>query len=480
MSPTHRYLCNLLFWLSLRGGTVFRSLLLLLLACCLTAASSAAPPPRDVTAITTLTVAEAEDLVATESDMMLHSLVSLTPDVARVLTNFQGGLFLDGLKTISVDVASVLAGHKHVVCLNGLESLSPDVATILAESKGGILALNGVTDMSPDVAEKLSKHEGWLFIGGISTLAPEVVSPFAKHVGDVTFGTKGSITPEALAIVKANDHLHIGSYWLVQPEVSNLNDAAPAARAWTSRSGKALGNGSFLGMDGEHVRIQLASGKVGRIEKGKLSQEDIQFVERAAANAASAEDLVIEEDRPGGGAVQRSAMPSEILVATRLAWRELQEADARIVMEQFAFPSERFRAAAFAYSRIPLANADPTLVRHIQRCLEAHKQAAQVCFQYESEMNQIQARVNNAAGVGALIGGAASEPGTAEANAAGLALLFGGFAQASVTSESQALLAKMQAAWKTVGAEIDACANGDIEVAKYLSEKYGEPFLDAF
>jgi len=169
-----------------------------------------------------------------------------------------------------------------------------------------------------------------------------------------------------------------------------------------------------------------------------------------------------------------------MLQATRLAWDALMDADAALAAQPFSLPSEKFKATAYIYSKIPLQGVDPILQKHLIRSIEAHKAAIHACLSFESEMQEISQRVSQAAQFGQVLGGAASSPGEAASNAAGLGLLFGTFAEAGAMPEAQAAYNRMQMQMKPIVAELQLVAEADATVAKALSQKYGVPFVDVF
>jgi len=66
-------------------------------------------------------------------------------------------------------------------------------------------------------------------------------------------------------------------------------------RRWTSRLGKVLGEGVFIGIDDRVIRIKLTDGKVGRIHIDKLCTADKNFSKQASLALEEAEEPVMGE-----------------------------------------------------------------------------------------------------------------------------------------------------------------------------------------
>jgi len=148
------------------GGFVMRTLLALTLV--LTCSVGLADElPSNTREIETLTVEQAETLVGRNQwSLYLDGLITLSPDVAKILAQVKGQISLNGLTTLSKETAEQLAAppqEKHrsrSLSLNGLSTLSPAVAEELVKIKGQ-LSLRGLKSVESDVATILIAHESF-------------------------------------------------------------------------------------------------------------------------------------------------------------------------------------------------------------------------------------------------------------------------------------------------------------------------------
>jgi hypothetical protein len=146
-------------------------------------------------------------------DLHLNGLTTLTPVVAKEISQRNGDLHLNGLTTISNDTLKALAENKAggnsraVVYLKGLTAISDESAAILASwpkwcgelpvlttlSEKSALALassrkwNGnlpsIKTIAPEVAKALAQRQGNLSLDGLTTLSDEAAKEFAKLQG---------------------------------------------------------------------------------------------------------------------------------------------------------------------------------------------------------------------------------------------------------------------------------------------------------
>lgn len=182
----------------------------------------------ETAAIKSLTVAQAEQLIAEhEGPLDLSGLSTLPADVAAVLAGYDGDLVLDGLSSLSPQAAAALAAHAGsagravdpeaiaarvteafeegdlelsrfeeiiaefggdgpipAVSLGGLSEVTPDVAAALSQHMGDI-QLDGLKTLSLESAQALASHVGGLSLAGIDGLDPDVAEALIPHLGDV-------------------------------------------------------------------------------------------------------------------------------------------------------------------------------------------------------------------------------------------------------------------------------------------------------
>lgn len=131
-----------------------------------------------------LTVQQAEAIVAGESGVSVVGVTELSVEAAQVLSQFsKGDLRLNRVRTITPEVARALApqGKKGVTLWLGLTTITPEVAKALAAHSRGMLALNGLDDVSTDVASELAKFRGKLTLNGLRSLSRETAVELANH-----------------------------------------------------------------------------------------------------------------------------------------------------------------------------------------------------------------------------------------------------------------------------------------------------------
>lgn len=112
----------------------------------------------------------AEKLCERENFLALNTLIHLSDEAAKILSNFGGPLCLDGLTSLSDTAAESLGNHKgNTLSLRGVASLSDAAAASLSKHEGSLI-LDGLTVLSDAAAASLSTHEGSLSLAGLTSL----------------------------------------------------------------------------------------------------------------------------------------------------------------------------------------------------------------------------------------------------------------------------------------------------------------------
>lgn len=181
---------------------------------------------------------------------------------------------------------------------------------------------------------------------------------------------------------------------------------------------------------------------------------------------------------PSPVSLQNAAM----LEATQRAWAGMQAIDAEADnIDSGPYPSKGLRQVAYAYSQLPLANVDPAFVKHILRGIGVMKKAVTTLERIEAKRDQLDAQENSAAEFGAALGAAAAaNDGASPQQAAGISNFLGLMAAASTSGARSTLEAECANALRPIEAELKAFAQAEAELADYLSQKYGVPFIDPF
>ncbi len=116
--------------------------------------------------------------------LALDGLSSLSDDLAEALARHQGkGLSLDGLFRIEANTAAILAEYRGRLALNGLSSLTPAVAAELAEHRGKSLSFAGIQQLTPETARALARYEGDFYFEGLTELTGELAQAFHDFSG---------------------------------------------------------------------------------------------------------------------------------------------------------------------------------------------------------------------------------------------------------------------------------------------------------
>jgi hypothetical protein len=213
-------------------------------------AARAESPLIETQRIESLTVAQAEQLVATtqERKLQLGGLTSLSADGASALSAFEGTvLHLNGLKQITPETARALATSRaKVLDLGGLARPSADVVSALGEF-GGMGIMLGLDALSLEQARLLAAFKARrLRFTGTADLTVETATILATFPGDQLWFERGptKLTPEvARAIVSFKGPS------LALDGMTTLS--TDAARELASFRGEALRLGGLQMLSGE-------------------------------------------------------------------------------------------------------------------------------------------------------------------------------------------------------------------------------------
>lgn len=135
--------------------------------------------------LTTLNTVTATTLAKHGGETLaLDGLPSLSAELAESLARHQGkGLSLDGLLRIEATTAAALAEYRGRLALNGLSSLTPAIAAELADHRGKSLSLGGLRQLSPETARTLARYEGDFYLEGLTELTGELAQAFQEFSG---------------------------------------------------------------------------------------------------------------------------------------------------------------------------------------------------------------------------------------------------------------------------------------------------------
>jgi len=213
-------------------------------------AARAESPLIETQRIESLTVAQAEQLVATtqERKLQLGGLTSLSADVASALSAFEGTvLHLNGLKQISPETAGTLAtARAKVLDLGGLAAPPVDVLAALRDF-GGTGIILGLEVLSPEQARLLATFKARrLRFTGTADLTVETATALATFSGDQLWFERAptKLTPE---VARA-----IASFKGPSLALDGMTTLSPdAARELASFRGEALRLGGLQMLSGE-------------------------------------------------------------------------------------------------------------------------------------------------------------------------------------------------------------------------------------
>ncbi len=244
--------------------------------------------------LTTLTPVVAKDISQRNGDLHLNGLTTISNETLKALAEHKAGgnsrpvVFLKGLTTISDEGAAILAAwpkwcgelpalttlsEKSAIALassrkwNGnlpsLKAISSEVAKALAGRKGN-LSLDGLTTLSDEAAKELAKHQGGtLSLNGLKELSDNSAVAFAQHDGRLSLNGITAISNGAAVSLGK----HKGD-WLFLDGVTTLSDEG--AKSLAQRSGIVSLSGLTTLSDGG-VRVLKANPKIVLAEKFRSS-----------------------------------------------------------------------------------------------------------------------------------------------------------------------------------------------------------------
>lgn len=149
----------------------------------------------------------AEALVRNANHLSLGGLGTISPELAEVFGKYRGDLILNGIASMTPGVAAAVARGKGFLCLNGLTTLSPETARALAGNSTQQLALNGVSEISHEVARGLAATRSDLYVNGLKNMTPEVADALVSYDGNGLWLTgldKRVVAPEIVATLRRN------------------------------------------------------------------------------------------------------------------------------------------------------------------------------------------------------------------------------------------------------------------------------------
>ena len=216
--------------------------------------------------------------------------VAATDDVKITSQHSSTGPFeAEDARRITADVTDIVLRAS---------SIEPDAAAILAKHTASLLIR--VAELSPETAAALAQCRGALSLKVTSPVQREVLENLRKYRGtELQFESPGN-SYSASNTEPEVDRKRVPTS--PRDRGTEADERGPSAdeyaqlRRWTSRSGKALGEGVFVGIEDGAVRIKLKDGTVGRIRIDKLSANDQDFSKKASAALEEAEELVMEEE----------------------------------------------------------------------------------------------------------------------------------------------------------------------------------------
>lgn len=245
-------------------------------------------PLKETQRIESLTVAQAQQLVATtqERKLQLGGLTALSADVASALSAFEGTvLHLNGLKHISLETARALATSRaKVLDLGGLGKPSAEVLSALGEF-GGTGIMLGLEVLPPEQARLLATFKARrLRFTGTADLTVEAATILATFPGDQLWFERAptKLTPEvarAIASFKGPS--------LALDGMTTLS--TDAARELASFRGEALRLGGLQMLSGEAAEA---------IANFKGKQLDCHALYTTLMNIGRDGPLTLEQARP--------------------------------------------------------------------------------------------------------------------------------------------------------------------------------------
>ena len=221
--------------------------------------------------------------LASQEELDLFGLTSLSDDAAVVLSKLKGYLNLGGLKSLSDGAAKSLSKHEGELNLGSLENLSNSLGHVAVAEKianqDGMLDLGGLVNLSGGAAEALSKHKGELDLSGLESLSDTAAEALSKCKCELDLRSLASLSDAAAeALSKYKGRLNFEN-------IKSLSDAA--ANSLSKHKGELdLRELKSLSDSPGHVALakKLAS------QKGYLCLSGLASLSDAAAVAFSKHD----------------------------------------------------------------------------------------------------------------------------------------------------------------------------------------------
>ena len=270
---------------------------------------------------------------ATNCDLHLDGLTSLSPAAARAISQRSRDLYLNGLKTIPDDTLQALAEHRgnpdqrFYVFLDGLTAISGEGAQTLVgwpkwrgtlpgitslDEKGAAAlaastrwdgALPALAKIDAATAKALAGHRGNLRLDGLTTLTPDVAKVLAEHRGgELSLDGLGEL-PDALAPILAGRPGRLS--------LDGLKSLSPAAA-----QALAAHEGDWLFLDGVTTLSNEAADEVakhrGVVSLLGLPASDVAVRLRRANPRIALADAVRAGAEPG---VRAAAAKPEFVVS---------------------------------------------------------------------------------------------------------------------------------------------------------------------
>ncbi|MSQ96567.1 MAG: DUF1588 domain-containing protein [Gemmataceae bacterium] len=258
--------------------------------------------------LTTLTPVVAKDISQRNGDLHLNGLTTISNDTLKALAEHKAGgnsrpvVHLKGLTTLSKEGTAILAAwpkwcgelpalttlsEKSALALassrnwNGtlpsIKAIEPAVAKALALRQGN-LSLNGLTKLADEAARELAKHQaGTLSLNGLKDLSDNAAAVFAQHDGRLSLNGLATLSKDAAAALAK----HKGD-WLSLDGLTSLSEDAAKSLAKhqgvVSLSGlMPLTDEAFLVLKG-NPKIVLPENHRARSAITKPQAADAKFV----------------------------------------------------------------------------------------------------------------------------------------------------------------------------------------------------------
>ena len=257
-------------------------------------------------------------------------------------------------------------------------------------------------------------------------------------------------------------------------------------RQWTSRSGKVLGEGTFVGVKDGAVRIKLTNGKVGQVRIDKLSAADQEFTKQASLALEEAEELLVMEEEPRADSTGVSVAPKPatppMADATVAAWSALfgtaLETGPRREGER---ESARMARELIRIAQISLVNVDPAFAKEITAFIDLQQERIGQCKKHDREFTDCDqkwaAKFAEMEQMARDVGSQAGSLQESQQAMAAVAILGG----AQLTQERNAEVAAMNERWANVYAAYDKRSapifNAIYELRPTLEKKYQRRFV---